>query len=375
MARGCLVLVGWLLLGLFTPTGCQAFPSGEIRLLQSDNPADWEQAVALILPNDQKTVPPLMVSALTRRLPALPPETQLRLIRGLRYALEPDRRVQAAFTHLAANADPKVRQEAQRALDRLKKAEESRRRTSSPASPPPWKGPLLAGLALLLVLAPLCLGVALFLWCFRLLQLHRLLRHLPLSRIRSLTPGLVMLRGEVQPSGKPLFHPQTGELCVYYVGAEERMQGLRFSLVDDSGRVAVDPAGLVMLSEDGLLVAGEEVRLIASAERVGEGTGAERWLIRKAQSPRTAFERLVHSLIGRLFGFFSGSGLSKMLFSDPRRCFWIWDDLEGKPFGNRREVALIVTVFAFAGVWIVLAALAAIAFLDRDLNLLWAWLY
>lgn len=130
-----------------------------------------------------------------------------------------------------------------------------------------------------------------------------------------------------------------------------------------------------MLSEDGTLVPGEEVCLIAGAERAGEGRGPERWLIRKARTPRTAFERLVHFLIGRLFGFCSGSGLSKMLFTDPHRCFWIWDDLEGKPFGGRREVALIMTVFALAGVWIALAALVAITVLERDLSLLWAWLY
>jgi len=373
MGRGCFLLLGWLLLGLFTPAVGQAFLPGEIQLLNSDNPADWEEAVTLILPNDQKPVPPLMVSALTRRLPDLSPPSQLRVIRGLRHAIVRDHRVQAAFAHLAANAEPQVRQEAQRALDRLRSGEAKPRAARSTTSPPVWERPLLAGLALLLVLAPLALGLALFLWCFRLLQLHRLLRDLPLSRIRSLTPGLVRLSGEVQLHGEPLFHPQTGDLCVYYVGAEE--EGLRFSLVDDSGRVTVDPAGMIMLSEDGMLVPGETVHLVASAERAGEGTGPERWLLRKARTPRTTFERLVHFLVGRLFGCFSGSGLSKMLFTDPHRCFWIWDDLEGKPFGSRREVALILTVFAFAGVWIALAALVGTALLDRDLSLLWAWLY
>jgi hypothetical protein len=64
-----------------------------------------------------------------------------------------------------------------------------------------------------------------------------------------------------------------------------------------------------------------------------------------------------------------------MLFSDPRRCFWVWDDLEGRPFGNRREVALVVAVFVFAGAWIAVAAIAATSLLDRDLNMLRFWLH
>jgi hypothetical protein len=206
------------------------------------------------------------------------------------------------------------------------------------------------------------------------LQLQRMLRHLPASKIRTLTPGQVALRGEVQPAGEPLFHPLTDELCVYYVGAETREPGLRFWLVDGSGRVQVDPAGMVMLSEDGMLLPGEEVHMIASVERVGAGSGPERWLIRKNHAPRSAFEKLVHLVVGRLFGVCAGSNLSKMLFSDPRRCFWIWDDCDGNPFGDRREVALVVTVFTFAGVWIVVAAFVAITFLDRDLGLLFSWL-
>ncbi len=215
-ARGLLLLLAWLFLGFGIPLSSQAFLPGEIQLLQSDDPADWEKAVTLILPDDQKTVPPVLVNAVTRRLPDLPPEAQLRLIRGLRHALAQDSRVQAAFAHLAGgNADPRVGQEALRALDRLRNSKESPQPTHSPASPPGWQQPLLAGLALLLVLAPLFLGLALSLWCFRLLQLHRLLRDLPLSRIRLLTPGLVLLRGEVQLHGEPLFHPQTGERCIY----------------------------------------------------------------------------------------------------------------------------------------------------------------
>ena len=363
-----LLLVAGMLLG--APAALAVTPP-EIRMLQSDDQAEWERAVKIILPTDQHAVPSLSVSALTKRLPGLRPETQLLVMRRMSYALEHDPRVVAAFRQLSASADPKVRQEAQRALDRLA-ANAGHYPMAKPSDvAPPWLESFMLTVSLLLILAPLALGAALLFWGLRLLQLQRLLHHLPVSKIRTLTPGLVALRGEVQCCDEPLFHPATDELCVYYVGAERRSSNLRFWLVDDSGRVKIDPAGVVMLSEDGVLVPGEEVHLIASAERISGGTGPERWLLRKAHSPRTAFERLMHFIVNRLFGFFSGSDLSKMLFSDPRRCFWIWDDLEGKPFGNRREVALVVTIFVFAAAWIIVAAIAATALLDRDFDKLW----
>lgn len=375
MPRSLFLLLFVLVVALGSPFPSVAVTPPEIRLLQSSNPADWEKAVQIILPTDQYAVPGLLVSAVTERLPGLSPATQLRVMRKMSFALERDPRVVTAFRQLALTGEDAVRKEAQRALDRYLPARGDTP-ASRPADPgtPSWLSPLLRSLALLLVLAPLALGVALFSWGFRLLQLQRLLRHLPVARIRTLTPGLVALRGEVQLAGEPLFHPATDELCVYYVGAEERLPGLRFWLVDGSGRVQVDPAGMVMLSVDGMLLPGEEVHLIASVERVGEGSGAERWLLRKAKEPRSAYERLVHGVVGRLFGVFSGSNLSKMLFSDPRRCFWVWDDCDGKPFGDRREIALVVAIFVFAGLWMAVAALVGTALLDRDLGLLLAWL-
>lgn len=376
MNRAILFICSLPALGMAYAPAALAFTPPEIRLLQSSDPADWERAVQIILPTDQYAVPSLSVSTLTQRLPGLRPESQLRVMRKMSYAMERDPRVVAAFRQLAGTAaDPRVREEAQRALDRHDAGGgHYPLANSSNAAPPSWLHSFMLAVALLLILAPLALGAALFLWGFRLLQLQRLLHHLPVSRIRTLTPGLVALRGEVQCCGEPLFHPLTDELCVYYVGAERRISDLRFWLVDDSGRVRIDPAGMAMLSEDGVLVPGEEVHLIASAERVAEGSDPERWLLRKAHVPRSAFEGMMHFIIDRLFGFFSGSGLSKMLFSDPRRCFWVWDDLEGNPFGSRREVALVVAVFAFAGAWIAVAVIAATTLLDRDLGMLFSWL-
>ena len=374
MFRLCMLLLA-LLSCLGGPLPAAALTPPEIRLLRSDDPADWEKGVRIILPTDHYTVPALSVAALSERLPYLRPESQLLVMRKMSYALERDPRVVDAFRRVSREGEAEARQMALLFLDRHRR-DSAHAPSSEPKTqvPPVWRQPLLQGGALLLVLAPLALGAALVLWGFRLLQLHRLLRHLPLSRSRSLTPGLVALRGEVQPCGEPLFHPLSDELCVYYVGAEERVPQLRFWLVDEAGRVKVDPAGMVMLSEDGLLLPGEEVHLLVSAERAGEGSGAERWLLRKSTEPRSAFERLVHGVVAGLFGFCAGGSISKMLFSDPRRCFWIWDDLDGNPFGGRREVALVVAVFAFAGLWLAVAALVATALLDRDLELLLAWL-
>lgn len=372
MAR-LLILIFALLLSLTAPPPVAALTPPEIRLLQSADPADWEKAVQIILPTDHYAVPALLVSALTRRLPDLQPQSQLLVMRKMSYALESDPRVVAAFRRLAAEGEPEVRKLAQVFVDRHLRAG-----TDAPPAEekvqPGWQQPLQLAGALLLVLAPLALGAALFFWGFRLLQLQRLLRHLPVSRLRTLTPGLVALRGNVEPVGELLLHPLTDELCVYYVGAEERVAGLSFWLVDASGRVKVDPAGMVMLSEDGILLPGEEVHLIARAERVGAGDGPERWLIRKDRSKRHAFEGLVHGVVGRLFSVGAGSNFSKMLFSDPQRCFWVWDDLDGNPFGARRELTLVVAVFTFAGVWVATAAFVAMALLDRDLGLLISWL-
>lgn len=348
----------------------------EVRLLQSDNPADWDKAVQLICPDEQHAVPGLMVAAVTERLPQLSPESQLRLIRrNMTYALSRDPRVAAVFRQLAASGMPEVRQVAQRALDDLERRVESPPPLPPDRAPPAWQTPLLRVLALLVVLTPLALGGALLLWGFRLLQLLRLLRHLPLSRTRTLAPGLVALRGTVHAAETPLYHPETGETCVYYVGAERRRPGLRFWLADADGRVEIDPDGMVMLSEDGLLQAGEHVQILATAVPLSTGAGAGRWLLRKDRTPRSAFERLVHATIERMFGFFAGSGVTRMLFSDPQRCFWIWDDRLGRPFGSRGEITTVVAVFAFAGGWIAVAAIVATALLDRDLGLLTVWLY
>ena len=83
---------------------------------------------------------------------------------------------------------------------------------------------------------------------------------------------------------------------------------------------------------------------------------------------------MVHFLIDRLFGLASGSGLSKMLFSDPARCFWIWDAADEPPFGRRGEVAQIVAIFLFAALWLTLTVAAATMLWQGEAGLPLGWL-
>jgi hypothetical protein len=84
------------------------------------------------------------------------------------------------------------------------------------------------------MLAALLLAAATFSWGLRLLQVRRLLRHLGISKTRSLAAGLVSLEGEVQPAeGQLLIHPDTEEACVYTRARGGAPQ--HRSLVDESG--------------------------------------------------------------------------------------------------------------------------------------------
>ena len=54
-----------------------------------------------------------------------------------------------------------------------------------------------------------------------------------------------------------------------------------------------------------------------------------------------------------------------MLFTDPLRCFWVWDDLQATPFTTARETAWLVGAFLFGGGWVVVFVVAATALLGR----------
>ena len=57
-----------------------------------------------------------------------------------------------------------------------------------------------------------------------------------------------------------------------------------------------------------------------------------------------------------------------MLFSDPSRCFWIWDDLERQPLGEKRDFLWLGAAVALGGVWMILFAVAVLALIDQEMS-------
>ncbi len=57
-----------------------------------------------------------------------------------------------------------------------------------------------------------------------------------------------------------------------------------------------------------------------------------------------------------------------MLFSDPTRCFWIWDDLERRPMGEARDVGWLAASTLLGGAWIIVFAVAVLALVDQEMS-------
>ena len=220
------------------------------------------------------------------------------------------------------------------------------------------------GLAIALLAAG-ALGVFIFLWGFRLLQLQRLLHHLAPAKARTVTLGLTSLRGEVQPyKGRLLTHPVNEQACVYYAGAEGQVSKSRFWLVDDTGRVLVDPQGVVLISEDQTLMPGESVHILGTAARKSKD-GTMPIVVGRGTDERMLVERLLLLPVRLLFGVLGASErIAATLFSRPEASFWIWDDLHEAPMTLQRDLTLVfVSILAAAG-WITLFVAAAIAVLE-----------
>ena len=208
-------------------------------------------------------------------------------------------------------------------------------------------------------------GVLLFVWSFRLYLLAVRVRNRPISKTRSVAMGPVALQGEAQSFGEYLRHPVTEEPCVYYAGADVEHPGARFYLEDDTGRILIDPRRAVLFSDDGVIVAGEKVHLVGFAHREGrEG----RIVVAKDPARPPLYSRLTHRLIEALFGFGRKTSVTKMLFSDPTRCFWIWDDLERRPMGEARDVGWLAASTLLGGAWIIVFAVAVLALLDQEMS-------
>ncbi len=175
--------------------------------------------------------------------------------------------------------------------------------------------------------------------------------------------GPVALEGRVQPAGGLLSHPLTEERCVYYAGADMDHPDTRFYLVDESGRVLIDPRRGVLFSEDDVLVAGERVHLVGHADRE-----YGKVVVGKDRSSPPFYRRVGHWTLETLFGFGPKTNVSKMLFTDPARCFWIWDDLERRPMGDAGDILWLAASVLLAGAWIVVFAVSILGIVDQELS-------
>jgi len=283
-------------------------------------------------------------------------DTETMITGGLGKSRLDDPHTLSAMFDLADDPDPFIARTAQIVID-WKRDEVDRGRAAGARSP--WR---YAGLAAMAVLAG-WLGLVLFLWSFRMLQLARLLARLGISKTRSVALGMVALEGDARPIGEvSLRHPETDQLCLYYPGAERVRADCRFRLEDDTGVIEIDPSGSMLLSADGVIVPGERLRLVAHVRRrVSASDGTERLVVTRPGGPSSLFEKLSGFLVRAVMGgAFGGADTTRALFTDPRRCFWIWDDLHRRPFSSGHDSAVLFTTMLLAGGWIVLFAGAAL---------------
>lgn len=332
-------------------------PSDFTRILAEGPPEIWDAAADGLL-GERERVSGLALPLVLLRLEAFGPETRLRVSTALvRESRDP--RVLPLLARLAFDPGPLDDSSLQAmAAERFEDPEPAR---DSGVGPTSW---LLA----LLALVSGWLGLVLFLWGLRLLTLRRLVRGLSPSTARSLAVGQVALQGEAQPlDGESLRHPVTREVCLFYEGADRDGRAPRFYVVDETGPVAVDPSGAVLLSADGVIVPGERVHLIGEARRgrPAPGERAGEVVVGAPAYGKSAFQRMAQLMVGSVMGGIFGRGSARMLFTDPLRCFWVWDDLQATPFTTARETAWLVGAFLFAGGWVVVFVAAATALLER----------
>lgn len=253
------------------------------------------------------------------------------------------------------------------------------RRFAAATAPPSGGDPTLemtrAGVETWVFVAMTCvagvLGVVLFSLSFRLLKLRFLLFRLPLSRIRSVSHGMVALRGRVVPTeGEFVEYPSTGERCVYYPGVEKNRPGFGFSLEDETGRIRIEVDGAVLLSEKRLLLPDDDVHVIGTLTTrqttKPDGQVVNERVVAKPTVRRSAVQTLMHFIINRVLAANARSGHSRMLFSDPRSCLWIWDDPQQKPLHSGWDLAATFAVIALFGAWLAVFALCGLATLDQE---------
>jgi hypothetical protein len=78
-----------------------------------------------------------------------------------------------------------------------------------------------------------------------------------------------------------------------------------------------------------------------------------------------AFQKMAQLMVGSVMGGLFGRGSARMPFSDPLRCFWVWDDLQATPFTTPREAAWLVGSLLLAGGWVVFFFAVAVRLFDQ----------
>jgi hypothetical protein len=126
-----------------------------------------------------------------------------------------------------------------------------------------------------------------------------------------------------------------------------------FWLEDGTGRILIDPRGAALLSADGMVVPGERVLVVGTLARgVPEGESSAQAFLARRDRELTWFARLGGWAIRSATGLCLGRNAARMMFLDERQCFWIWDDLDDRPFRSDREAAAMSAGLLFAGAWI-----------------------
>ena len=362
--RACGPLLEWAEQRIVARTGGRAVHSDK-----EDDPK-WRAQRFSWLGRHCGPLQPARLIGLYRR--AQTPEERLdrmNMLSGVPIGLPVGAAILAALKEAAADSNPEIRQWASGRLATIAGYEKHRRLQGSETEELALRGVLQYALAGTLFAAG-ALGLFIFLWGLRMLQLRRLLQHLAPANARTVTLGLASLRGEVHPvGGKLLAHPVTEEPCVYYAGASGDSSDLSFWLVDDTGRVLVDPQGVVLISEDQTLMPGERAQILGTAVRTGEPDGSMRTVLRRGTDERMLVERLLMLPVRLLFGMLGPSArVAATLFTRPEHSFWIWDDLHHAPMTTQRDLTAVYLSMLAAAAWITLLVAAAIAVLERDIT-------
>ncbi|MCP4041365.1 MAG: HEAT repeat domain-containing protein [Gammaproteobacteria bacterium] len=207
-------------------------------------------------------------------------------------------------------------------------------------------------------------GLVMFAWAFRLLRLWYLAHGLPPASLRSMAVGQVAVKGRLQAATGYIRHPMTGDLCLFYGGADRDHPDHRLYLEDKTGRVLIDPRGAVLLSTEGMLVPGEEVYVLSNAEPA-DTTGPDRRVLNKNHEPRNWQRSLLHFVVRRLMGGNARGGAARMLFSDPRTAFWIWGETR-KPLSSVWELAVMFFAVLLSGYWLMVFATTGLATVNQE---------